>query len=229
MPDTAQTANPETGPETGPSEPHGPTTSVGPAESATARATLLSRKTPWTLKENIARVIWMTFGTVAWKLLPPARSALIRLFGGKVGRACRFASGVEVTIPWNVTIGDNVRVREGAVIYSLGPITIGNDCVLDTRAHLCAGTHDMTDPTFPLVKPPITLGKGCFVGIDAYIAPDVELGDGCRVWPRASVYKSAPPGVCLKGNPARPIDPEAEARDEAEQVRREREAGVGRP
>jgi putative colanic acid biosynthesis acetyltransferase WcaF len=218
MADTATTSPPT-------SEPHGPTTSVGPAESATARATILSRKTPWTLKENIARVMWMTFGAVAWKLLPPARSTLIRIFGGKVGRACRFGSRVEVTIPWNVTIGDNVRVREGAIIYSLGPITIGDHSVLDSRAHLCAGTHDMTDPTFPLVKPPITLGKRCFIGIDAYVAPDVELGDDCRVWPRTSVYKSAPEGTCLKGNPARPIDPEQEREAEAELAARDRRAG----
>ncbi|MEZ6242476.1 MAG: DapH/DapD/GlmU-related protein [Phycisphaerales bacterium] len=202
-----------------------PATSVGPAGSATARAAL-SRKTPWTLKENIARVMWMTFGKVGWTLLPPARSTLIRLFGGKVGRACRFASRVEVTIPWNVRIGARVQVREGAIIYSLGPITIGDDSVLDARAHLCAGTHDMTDPTFPLVKPPITLGERCFVGIDAYIAPEVELGDGCRVWPRASVYKSFPDGACLKGNPARPIDPEQEVADERRLVGEERAAGL---
>ncbi len=216
MPDPATTA---TAPP--PTAPAG----VGPAESATARAAL-SRKTPWTLKENIARVMWMTFGKVAWTLLPPARSALIRLFGGKVGRACRFASRVEVTIPWNVRIGDRVLVRDGAIIYSLGPITIGDDSVLDARAHLCAGTHDMTDPTFPLVKPPITLGQRCIVGIDAYVAPDVELGDGSRVWPRASVYKSFPEGVSLKGNPAREIDTDQEAREQRELVDTERAAGL---
>jgi len=202
-----------------------PPQTAGHAESATARAAL-SRKTPWTLKENIARVMWMTFGKVGWTLLPPARSALIRLFGGRVGRSCRFASRVEVTIPWNVRIGARVQVREGAIIYSLGPITIGDDSVLDARAHLCAGTHDMTDPTFPLVKPPITLGDRCFIGIDAYVAPEVELGDDCRVWPRASVYKSFPAGTSLKGNPARPIDPVQEAAEERRLVHDERAAGL---
>lgn len=216
MPETTSTAPVPTPPEPACDLPEG---------TATARAAL-SRKTPWTLKENIARVFWMTFGAVAWKLLPPMRSTLIRAFGGKVGRACRFASRVEVTIPWNVDIGDNVSIREGAIIYSLGPITIGDDSVLDARAHLCAGTHDMTDPTFPLVKPPIILGKRCFVGIDAYIAPDVTLGDNCRVWPRSSVYKSFPDGCAIKGNPARLIDPEAEAADERRQVEEERAAAL---
>jgi len=168
----------------------------------------------------------MTFGKVVWTVVPPLRPTLIRLFGGKVGRGCRFDAGVEVTIPWNVRIGDGVKVREGAIIYSLGPITIGDRCVLDSRAHLCAGTHDMTDPTFPLVKPPITLGDDCFIGIDAYVAPDIELGDGCRVWPRSSVYKSQPAGTAVRGNPARVIDPETERAADEALVSEERAEGL---
>jgi putative colanic acid biosynthesis acetyltransferase WcaF len=167
----------------------------------------LTRKSPWTLKQNIARTIWMTFGRLAWAFLPRLRPTLIRLFGGKVGKNCAFSSSVEVTIPWNVIIGNNVRVRQGAIIYSLGPIEIGDDSVLDARAHLCAGTHDMSDPSFPLVRMPITLGHRCFVGIDSYIAPGVALGDDCRVWPRSSVHKSFPPNTAIAGNPARPFDP----------------------
>ncbi|MBX3321932.1 MAG: hypothetical protein KF757_02965 [Phycisphaeraceae bacterium] len=191
----------------------------------------LTRKTPWTLKQNIARTIWMTFGRVAWAFLPPFRTALIRIFGGKVGKNCVFSSSVEVTIPWNVTIGNNVRVRQGSIIYSLGPIAIGDNCVLDARSHLCAGTHDMSDPSFPLVRMPITLGDRCFVGIDSYIAPGVELGDDCRVWPRASVYKSFPKGTAIAGNPARPFDP-TQLRDQEQQaviheIERQREIRLG--
>ncbi|MCL4222609.1 MAG: hypothetical protein KJZ65_14715 [Phycisphaerales bacterium] len=184
-------------------------------ETATERAL---RKTPWTLKQNIARTVWMTLGRLAWFLLPKFRSSLIRLFGGDVGKNCTFGGSVEVTIPWNVTIGDNVRVRHGAIIYSLGEITIGDNCVLDARSHLCAGTHDMSDPSFPLVKLPITIGDNCIIGIDAYIAPGVDIGDHCRVWPRASVYKSFPPGTSLRGNPAKPFDPAEAEREEREAV-----------
>lgn len=178
----------------------------------------LTRKTPWTLKQNIARTIWMTFGRILWLLLPAQRSRLIRLFGGRVGKNCVFASSVEVTIPWHVDIGNNVRVRSASVIYSLGEIRIGDDCVLDARTHLCAGTHDMSDPSFPLVRMPITLGDRCFLGIDTYVGPGVELGNGCLVWPRTSVYKSEPAGTALRGNPARVIDPSDAERTEREVV-----------
>jgi putative colanic acid biosynthesis acetyltransferase WcaF len=183
------------------------------AEESAANSAL-TRKTPWTLKQNIARTVWMTFGRVLWLGLPRQRSRLIRLFGGRVGKNCVFGSSVEVTIPWHVDIGDNVRIRSAAVIYSLGEIRIGHDCVLDARAHLCAGTHDMSDPSFPLVRMPITIGNRCFLGIDTYVGPGVELGDDCRVWPRTSVYKSEPAGTALRGNPARVIDPASAAAEE---------------
>lgn len=187
----------------------------------------LSRKTPWTLKQNIARTIWMTFGRLFWLLLPGFRSSLIRLFGGDVGKNCVFSGSVEVTIPWNVTIGDNVRVRHGAIIYSLGDITIGDNCVLDARSHLCAGTHDMSDPSFPLVKLPITVGNNCILGIDCYIAPGVEIGDDCRIWPRASVYKNCPSGTSVRGNPGREIDANQAAEEErdavADEIRQQRD------
>ena len=89
------------------------------------------------------------------------------------------------------------------ILYALGPITVGSGTVVDVRAHLCAGSHDMRDTRFPLTRPPITIGEDCFIGVDAYIAPEVELGDRCRVRHRASVYRSFPADTVLEGNPAR--------------------------
>ena len=167
-----------------------------------------ARRSVWTTKEKLIRLAWTTLARPVWLLLPGSRSGLIRLFGGTVGRNCTFARSVEVTIPWHVRCGNNVRVGERVILYGLGPITIGDNTVLDYKAHCCAGTHDMTDSRFPLLKTPITIGRDCFVGIDAYIGPGVELADGCRVWPRASVYKSAPANTALRGNPAKPFDPD---------------------
>ena len=135
---------------------------------------------------------------------PRLRASLLRLFGGSVGSGCRLSRTVDIIIPWNIHLGNDVQVADRVILYGLGPITIGNGTVIDVRAHLCAGSHDMRDTRFPLTRPPISIGAGCFIGVDAYIAPDVTLGDGCRVLHRASVYKSFPEGTELVGNPARP-------------------------
>lgn len=164
-----------------------------------------ARRSVWTTREKVIRIVWATLGRVVWVVCGGARPWLIRRFGGRAGRGCVIARSVDILIPWNVHLGDNVRVGERVILYGLGPIEIGSGTVIDFRAHLCAGTHDMTDSRFPLIKPPITVGAGCFIGLDAYIGPEVVLGDGCVVWPRASVYRSFPAGSELKGNPAKDV------------------------
>jgi len=151
-------------------------------------------------------VLWGVIAAPIWALLPAARPALIRAFGGKAGPGCRFARSVEVTIPWNIRCGARVTVNDGAILYALGPITIGDDTLVDRRVHLCAGTHDMTDSRFPLLKPPITIGARCLLGIDSYVGPFVEMGDDCRLAPRTSVFKSVESGSVLSGNPAKPSE-----------------------
>lgn len=164
------------------------------------------RRSVWTRQQMVVRVVWATLARAAWILIPPARPALLRMFGGSCGSGCRFARRVDILIPWTIRCGDRVRVESGAILYALGPLAIGDDTVIDRDAHLCAGTHDMTDSRFPLVKPPITIGARCLIGADAYIGPEVTLGDDCRVWPRSSVYRSFPAGSRLRGNPAKAIE-----------------------
>lgn len=197
--------------EPSPTSPPPPTNAVQGAPSPASVPPPPTRRSVWTTREKLVRLTWSTLARPIWLLIPGLRPGLIRWFGGQVGKNCAFASSVEIAIPWHIRCGNGVRVGERVILYGLGPITIGDRCVIDYRAHLCAGTHDMTDSRFPLLKTPITLGKDCFVGIDAYIGPNVELGNSCRVWPRASVYRSFPAGTCLRGNPAKPFEPGDEA------------------
>lgn len=162
------------------------------------------RHTAWTTRQNIARALWMGLRPI-WKYFASLRVPMLRLFGAKVGRNCRFASTAEVTIPWNLRVGDDCDVGHRVLLYNLGVITLGDGVVIDYHAHLCAGTHDFTDPRFPLLTPPITVGPRTFIGIDTYLAPGVSLGADCRVWPRSSVYKSFPDSTVIQGNPARAV------------------------
>lgn len=163
------------------------------------------RRSAWTPRERAVRLLWMLLGGLLWRLLPPLRSNLLRFFGASIGPGCSFASSVRVDVPWNLKFGAGVRVREHAILYALGPITVGDHTVIDRYAHLCAGSHDFTDPRFPLTRPPITIGQRCLIGLDAYIGPGVTLGDRCTVHPRASVHRDFPSDSNLAGNPAREV------------------------
>lgn len=165
------------------------------------------RKSVWTTKQKLIRIIWSTIGRAIWVLIPSMRSSVLRLFGARVGSGCSFARDIDIVVPWNIRIGDRVSIADRSILYSLGVIDIGNDCVIDRKAHLCAGTHDMTDPMFPLLRPPITIGNGCFIGFDAYIGPEVVLGDRTCVYPRTSLYRSTEPGTTYRGNPAKLVEP----------------------
>lgn len=164
-----------------------------------------ARRSAWSIRQKIIRLLWGTLGRLGWQVAS-LRPMLLRLFGGTVGSGCRLARRVEITIPWNITLGDDVVVNERAILYSLGTITVGSGTIIDVRAHLCAGSHDMRDSRFPLTRPPIVVGERCRIGVDAYLAPDVTLGADCLVNHRASVYKSFPDGTTLEGNPARPVE-----------------------
>jgi putative colanic acid biosynthesis acetyltransferase WcaF len=184
--------------------PEAPERAVARDNRARIDAAPPRRVSPWTWRQRIVRTIWNSAGRLVWGLFPSRRATLLRLFGATVGTGCRLGARVEVTIPWNLVIGDDVEIGDRVILYSLGTITIGDGCVLDYRCHLCAGSHDITDSRFPQTRPPITIGAGSLIGIDAYVAPGVTLGARVRVHPRASVYKDAGDDVELRGNPARP-------------------------
>ena len=108
-------------------------------------------------------------------------------------------------MPWNLEIGDWSAIGEGALIYSLGKVTIGTRATISHRAHLCAGTHDYTSPSLPLIKPPITIGDQCWICADSFIGPNVTIGEGAVVGARAVATKDVEPWSIVAGNPAKRI------------------------
>ncbi len=174
-----------------------------PSQTAAMEKAPPKRRTVWTRKQRLVRLCWITIGRLIWILCPKARSSVLRLFGASIGKGCTFDRHVDIIIPWNLSVGDDCHFANHVILYTLGTITLGSRVRVDTRAHLCAGTHDMRDTTFPLMRPPISVGDDSFIGVDAYLAPDISLGANTIVYPRASVYKSFQDGVELQGNPAK--------------------------
>jgi len=174
-----------------------------------------TRRSSSTIKHRIIRVIWAGCEIVFWKLSPrwawAMRNQLLRVFGAKVGKNVRIHQSVKVVIPWNLTIGDNVCVHERAILYALGKITIGDDTEIGPLAHICAGTHDFSDPAFTLLTLPIVIGKGCKVGVASFIAPDIVIADKTVLMPRCAVYANTEPGACYQGNPGKIYQPDRQA------------------
>lgn len=157
---------------------------------------------------QIKRLCW-AFGRILFRFAPRPmygiRRMLLRLFGSKVGAHVNVSNTVTIYFPWNLDIGDWSSIGEHAYIYNLGKITIGEKATISQRAHLCAGSHDYSDPVLPLLTPPIVIGEQAWICADAFVGPGVTVGDGSVVGARTVVVKDVEPWTVVAGNPARCI------------------------
>jgi len=154
----------------------------------------------------VKRILWIA-GSVLFRLTPRPlfgfRRFILRCFGAKVGAHVNTYPSTRIYFPWNLEVGDWSAIGENALIYNLGPLTIGTKVTISHGAHLCAGTHDYTKPDMPLVKPPITIGDQAWVCADAFVGPGVTVGEGAIVGARAVVMKDVEPWSIVAGNPAK--------------------------
>lgn len=170
------------------------------------QANRAARKYSWV--EQCRRVLW-TCGSLAIRLSPRPffawRRVVLRVFGAKIGRAVHVYSSTRIYMPWNVEIGDWAALGEDAFIYSLGKVYIGAGASVAYRAHICAGTHDFSDPALPLLKSPVVIENNAWIGTDAFIGPGTTVCTGAIVAARAVVVKDVPALHIVAGNPARQI------------------------
>jgi putative colanic acid biosynthesis acetyltransferase WcaF len=169
----------------------------------------LNRKSrKWTRKELAGRIAWRVVHPLFAFSPRPLwgwRRWLLRLFGARIGRDARIHPTVLISIPWNLSIGDASAVGDRAILYALGPISIGERTTVSQGAHLCAGTHDWRQSAMPLLKLPITVKDDAWVCADAFIGPTVTIGQGAIIGARAVVMKDVPAFMIMAGNPARKV------------------------
>ena len=183
------------------------TPSFEPAAPAHAAALRARETSPWSFGMKVRRVLWMFaqgllfrcsfHNWYAW------RRFVLRCFGATVGPGVRVRPTARIEMPWNVELGERAIVGDHAILYSLGKITVGPLSVISQYAHLCAGTHDHTKRSFPLLCPPVTIGREAWVAADAFVGPGVTVGDRSIVGARSSVFSDVPPDVIVGGNPAK--------------------------
>jgi putative colanic acid biosynthesis acetyltransferase WcaF len=185
--------------------------SPSPAKSDTADTRIFQRLDtvspyPYPLKDYVRRALWEAVQATLIRLSPRRahgwRAFWLRVFGADLARSCYLKNTTRVRHPWLLKVGRHSAIAEDVNLYNLGPITIGDHSVISQGAHLCAGTHDYTQPSLPLVRPPITIGSGVWVCAEAFIGPNVTVGDNAIVGARAVVMKDVPANMIVAGNPA---------------------------
>ncbi len=159
-------------------------------------------------RELAGRVLW-GFGECLFHYSPRIlfgwRRFILTSFGAEIGQQVHCHNSVKISLPWNLKIGSWSAIGERAVIYNLGEISIGERVTISQGAHLCAGSHDDSDPAFALLKPPIVIEDDAWICADAFVGPGVTIGRGAVVGARAVVTSDVPEWKVVAGNPARVV------------------------
>lgn len=135
--------------------------------------------------------------------------------------------------PFNIRIGNDVRIDDFCVIVANGPLTIGNHvhfaphcviqagggieigdfCAFSTRCSLITNSDDysgevMCGPTLPphvkrSIKRPIKIGKHTILGVNTTVLPGVTIGEGVATGAHTLVIKKLDPWGIYVGSPAK--------------------------
>ena len=123
------------------------------------------------------------------------RVEYLRFLGTRIGKRCSIYTDPHNfgTEPWLIEIGDDVTLGQGVLLI----------------------THDGASRLFrdrlPGMNPfgnrfgTIVIRDNCFVGNNAILLPDIEIGPDSVIGAGSVVTKTVPPRTIVAGNPARPI------------------------
>lgn len=162
---------------------------------------------PYTLKEKLMRVGWACVEKTVFRLSfhnwYGFRNRVLRVFGAEIHPTARVRRTVHIEIPWNLTLGEDAIVGDNVTLYCLGQVKVGSFTTISQNAHICAGSHDYTRADFPLLRTPVTIGSHVWVAADAFVGPNVVVGDGAVLGARGVAMKDLEPWGIYSGNPAK--------------------------
>ena len=165
----------------------------------------------FSLQHRLKRQLWNVVCALLFRTSPRPfhawRALLLRAFGATLGTGCHVYPSVKVWAPWNLHLGNFVGVGDGARLYCMDKIEIGDYAVISQGAHLCGGTHDYNSANFQLVIKPIVIGAYAWICADAFIHAGVSISDGAVVGARAVVTRSlVEPWAVYSGNPCKQVN-----------------------
>lgn len=160
----------------------------------------------FSLGNRLLRIVWQFSWFLLARFTPPPlhgwRRTVLRAFGAKIGRGARVHASVNIWLPANLELGDQVLIGPGVRLYNQGRIRIGARSVVSQRAHICASSHDLQDPEFQLVLRPVDIGERCWVAAEAFVGPGVTMGDRSVLAARGVLFGDAAADGVYSGNPA---------------------------
>ena len=158
---------------------------------------------------RLGRKLWGLVWAVAFRPTPERlffwRRWLLGVFGAEMGPGSNVYPRCRVWAPWNLKMGRHSCLANDVDCYSVDRITLGDFAVVSQGSHLCAASHDITDPEFRLLHKPIMIESRAWVAAGAFVGMGVTVGEGAVVGARAVVVKDVKAWDIVAGNPARVV------------------------
>lgn len=155
-------------------------------------------------RSKLTEVMWfITEACVINNRLVPisaVRAGLLRLFGAKIGKNCRFLHAIRVKSPWYLEVGDNSWFGEDVWIYNQAMIHFGSNVCISQGTFLTCGAHD-AGTNMDLRVAPIVIEDGVWITSKCVIQKGVTIGRSALVTPLSVVHRSLEAEGVYGGNP----------------------------
>jgi putative colanic acid biosynthesis acetyltransferase WcaF len=167
--------------------------------------------TPYSTGTIARRICWSVVQSTVFRWSPRPwhgfRARLLRMFGADIaepGKVVIFPT-VSIVFPWKLALAPRSVIGPRVTLYNLETISLGRGATLSQNCHLCAGTHDYSRWSMPLVAKPIVVGENAWLGADVFVGPGVSIGELCVVGARSVVVRDLPLRTVCAGNPCKAI------------------------
>jgi maltose O-acetyltransferase len=141
------------------------------------------------------------------------RAPLLRLAGFRVGRATSLSGLPRLTGAGNISarlsIGHHCQINTDLSLELGATISIGDHVGIGQEVIILTTSHEHHDSprhrAGPLVRQPVRIEDGVWIGARALILPGVTIGEGAVVAAGTVVARDVPPHTVVAGVPARPV------------------------
>jgi len=158
---------------------------------------------------RLARTLWHILYVLLFRPSPRPlhawRALLLRCCGAKLGANCHIYAKCRIWAPWNLRCDDYASIADGAVIYNAAPVHLGSHAIISQDAYVCSATHDIDDPSFPMITAPISIGPYAWVCARAAVLPGVCVHEGAVLGLGAVTSKDLEAWQVYAGVPAQRI------------------------
>ncbi len=158
---------------------------------------------------KLKRALWYIVSAIFFQtyLLPSSavKSALLRMFGARVGRGVVIKPNVQIKYPWFLSVGHHVWIGEKVWIDNLVSVEIGDHVCLSQGAMLLTGNHNYKKETFDLMTGEIRLETGVWIGAQSVVCPGVVCGSHAILSVMSVASSHLDPYTIYTGNPAKAV------------------------